>query len=512
MPVVATSLGGTTCEIERWRGLLILSTHTLSAISCRGLRWAALAGVAAGSAAIWWMTFTRIMWLPAFYDVPHLDTPKLLGVTTGSMVRFALAMGAESLLYLLAFWAVRPMQTARSAAVVLLLAVPIALPLVLCYPGGAADVYAYIAEAISVVRYHANPFYVPVSAIPGHPLLPFLDYPNETTHYGPLWLLIGVALRYLSGSNLLVNLLAFKVAAVLFLLAVAGLVYLTLRRTKPDAAVTAALLVAWNPLLLVELAENAHNDVAMMVFVALAFFLQSRGSRRGAIAALLAACLVKYVAAVLVPLFLLVDLHQAGPWRKWMLDAILDALAMLAFGSALTISLGFAGTIGILQKLSEWFTTSPSAVAYYWLRESMPLQEAAAIISNGGKAIFALIYLGAVLRLWRRPATVTGSSLWTILALLVVGTSWFQPWYITWAIPVAALVATPVSYAVLIGMTLGGFLIHLIMGFAWRLDWNHESLIAINAAGALGMWLPVLVAALGAYTLVRHRRGASPPR
>lgn len=470
-----------------------------------GARWSLLVVVAVTSSAVWSITFTRFMWLPAFYDTPHLDTPKLLGVTTDSMLRFAFAAGAEALLYLLAVWAVRPMRTARSVAVILLLAIPIALPLVLSYPGGAADVYAYIAEADSVILYRANPFFVPVSAIPGHPLAPFLDYPNETTHYGPLWLVFGVILRSVSGANLLVTLLVFKIAAVLFLIAIAWLVYLTLRRTKPDTAVLAALLIAWNPLLLVELAENAHNDVAMMMFVALAFFLQSRGWHRGAIIALLAACLVKYVAAVLVPLFLLVDLDQAGPWRKWVLGVTLDALAALAFASALMISLGFAGTIGILQEMSGWFTTSASAVAYYWLRELLPLQEAASIISNSAKAVFALMYLGVVFRLWRKSTTLSSSSLWAIVALLIVGTSWFQPWYIAWAIPVAAIVATPLSYAVLIGMTLGGFLVDLIMGFVWRLGWNNGSLIAINAVGALGMWLPVAVTVLGVWAIAFKR-------
>ncbi len=449
------------------------------------------------------------MWLPAFYDEPHLDIPKLLGVSTSSMAVFSTAVTAEFLLYLLAIWAVLPMRTARSVALVLLLVVPIALPLVLCYPGGAGDVYAYIAEADSVIRYHLNPFYTPVSAIPGHPLLPFLDYPNETTHYGPLWLVIGVALRYISGSNLLIGLLVFKAAAVFFLIAVAWLAYLTLRRTRPDAAVPAALLIAWNPLMLFELSQNAHNDIAMMVFVALAFFLQSRGMRRWAITALLAAALVKYVAAVLVPLFLLVDLRQAGPWRSWILGIILDAAAALAFGAALVILLGINGTLGILQELSEWFTTSPSAVAYYWLLQSMPPQEVASLLSNAGKAVFIVIYLVEMMRLWREPSKLAASSLWAILALMLVATSWFQPWYVAWAIPIAVLVSTLLSGAILAGMTVGGFLTYLIMGFAWRLDWNQGSLIVINAAGAAGMWLPVLVVTLGSRALAGFRRGTA---
>jgi alpha-1,6-mannosyltransferase len=476
------------------------------------IRWSLLVALAGASSVVWWVAFTRPMWLPTYYAVPKLDTPKLLGVTSSSMLGFTLAVGVECAFYLAAFWAVRPMRSTRATVAILLLAVSIALPLVLAYPGGAGDIYAYVAEADSILRFHANPFFVPVSAIPNHPLLPFLDYPNETTHYGPLWVAIGAVLRLVAGPSLLSGLLVFKIAAVGFLLAVGWLAYLTLRRAKPDIAVVAALLLAWNPLLIFELAENAHNDIAMMAFVALAIYFQSRDLRRLAISALLAACLVKYVAVVLLPLFLLVDLRQAGGGRRWMRDVVLDAIGYAAVVAALGVGLGLDGTVGILQKLTGWYTTSPSAALYYWLIQSMPPGDATNLLGNSSKTLFILLYLAVFVRLWRKPYALLDSSLLVVVALMLVATSWFQPWYVAWAIPLAALIATPVSWAVLIGMTAGGFLIHTIMGFAWRLEWNSGSLIAIHVAGTAGMWLPVAVLGAVVFTAFRHCRDAAPDR
>lgn len=454
-------------------------------------RWCILAAAALAGAGIWWATFTRHMWLPSFYDVPHLDTPKLLGVSEETMRAFALATGLELVLYGLAFVVARPLCSRLSAAAVLLLAVPITVPMILAYPGGAGDVYAYVAEADSVLQYHVNPFHLPVSAIPGHTLLPFLDFPNETTHYGPLWVAMAVGLRFLSGTGLLSALLVFKLAAVASLLAAAWLVFLTVRRTRPGAAVSAALLVAWNPLLIEEFAQNAHNDIVMALLVVLAFYLQARGNRRGAIAALIAACLVKYVAIVIIPLFLLADLREAGPWRKWALPVALDAVGAAVLTGAIVLALGLEGTVGILQKLSAWFTTSASAAAYYYLIPALSEPGAAAAVNLWVKVLFVAAYAVILLGLWRRPTSLAVASLWALVAFLAIATTWFQPWYVGWAIPVAALAFAAPAIGALGGMTAGGFMVHLVMGFAWRLDWHHGNLALLHAIGAAVMWLPV---------------------
>ncbi len=457
-----------------------------------GMLWPVLVLLAVVSSLIYLAHFTTPMWLLQHFESPHLDTPKLLGVSEANLSRFTLTVVTLFVLYAAAFRLSFGLRSPRTVAAVLGLAALMGLPLLLMYPGGAGDVYAYIAEADVVLRYQQNPFVTAVAEIPDHPLLSFLDYPGETTHYGPLWLVLGVFLRLVSGGGLLAGLLVFKVAALGFLLGTGLLVYLTLRETRAEAAVPSALLVAWNPLLLFELAGNGHNDVAMAFFVMLAFYLHGRKAPRLSLAALLAASLIKYTAIVLVPLLLIALLRRAGPVRDWLPGAITCAAGAAVVAVALVKLVGLQGTLGVMDEQSRWFTTSPAAVAQLWLSQSLPAPEqlTALTVTRAGQFLFGVLYLVQMVRLWFRPGLLVECSYHSLLLLMLLVVSWFQPWYVTWAIPLGALAATRGSHAAAFGLSFGAFMVHAVMGFAWRLEWHRGDRIVLNAAGAGAAWIP----------------------
>jgi len=464
------------------------------------------------SALLYFADLAVPMWLPELYATPHLDTPKLLGVSETTMTRFTLVVITQFVIYLAVFRISVGLSSVRSAAMMVSLAGLAALPLLMMYPGGAGDVYAYIAEADSVLSYHANPFLTPVADIPGHPLLPFLDYPRETTHYGPLWLAIGVLLRLLSRGDLLAGIITFKVAALALLLASGWLVYLILRKDRQEAAIPGAVMVVWNPLLLFELAGNGHNDVAMAFLVVLAFYFYNRSSSRRAVTALLAAFLVKYTAIVLMPLFLLAMLRQAGSIRSWLAGAIIYGGGTAAIMAAVVSVTGLRGTLGVLDDQTRWFTTSPAATSYFWLVENgwMLGPEAARVVTRGGQMLFGALYLVEMLRLWFRPRSLAESSFRVVMLLLLLVVSWFQPWYVTWAIPLGTLAGAGGYYAAAIGLSFGGFMVHTVMGFAWRLEWNRGSLMVIHGAGAATTWAPAIAGSASTWVLTassRLRRG-----
>ncbi len=471
-------------------------------------RWVALLALATCGFGVNFFGFTKHLWLPSLYSIPHLDTPKILGVTAEALLWFMVTAGVLWVAYLTASILAAQLPSSRSSSLAIIgLGGAVALPLVLMYPGAAADVYAYIAEADLALRYGVNPFQVPASAFPDLPLLPFLDYPNETTHYGPLWLVIGIVLRLAAGQDLLAALIAFKLAALVSLFGLAWAVYLSVRISRPREANVAALLVAWNPLLLFEAAGNGHNDFAMMLFVGLAFYFRSRGRVRASLLALAAACLVKYVAVVLVPLFLVAALRSAWPPRGWLLRASIEGAAAGLLGIGLLAQLGTEGTVGILQELQTWFTTSVGAAAYHSLARSMPAAEAAALVGNVAKAVYALAYVPALVAVWRRPARLQAACLYAMLVFMAVETVWFQPWYAAWALPIAALAGGPIGTALAMGTTFGGFGIHATMGFAWRLWWRQSDPSYVHLMGAAAMWGPVILALLvGLIISLVHRR------
>jgi hypothetical protein len=423
-----------------------------------------------------------------------MDTPRILGVTEGALGQFLLAFALLFVLYVVAFMASLGHTSRRSAVAVLAGGALLSAALLLMHPGGAGDIYAYIACADVVLLYGGNPYVTPPAAFPEYPLLGFVDVPGETIQYGPLWLLVTLALRAPFLTNLLLTMLAFKVAAAATLLGIAWLTYLILRRSNPSFAVPGMLLVAWNPLLIFELAGNAHNDGAMMVLVMLAFYFRARRRHAWAIGSLLAAALIKYVAAIFVPLFLVAMLREAGPAQQWMPRAVGFGLGASAAGLGLLAVTTLDGTVGAILSRTEMFTTSPAAVAHLWLSETMDPAQSAHLVLRTGQIAFAAIFLVQVWRVWTDPARLVPSTLYAVLAFMFLVMSWYQPWYVVWAVPLAALVATPASVAMLIGLTVGSALIHAVMGFGWRLGWHQGSMLLIQSAGVVSAWLPVALA------------------
>ena len=113
-----------------------------------------------------------------------------------------------------------------------------------------------------------------------------------------------------SGENLLLNLLLFKVVG---FLSVAGAIWLVdylARELYPARRLRILVLFGWSPLLLFEAVGNGHNDIVMMACVLAAFALMHRGHARSAFALLIVGALIKYVSIVFLPLWFVYTLRQ----------------------------------------------------------------------------------------------------------------------------------------------------------------------------------------------------------
>lgn len=465
--------------------------------------WAELLALASMSVGVYALAFTRPMWLPDYYFLPHMDTPRILGVGEGSLSRFLGAFGVLFALYLVALRITFDLRSRASAVVILALGCLLALPALLMHPGGAGDVYMYIAWADVTLRYGENPFAVPPAAIPQYQLLPFLDFPRETVQYGPLWVAISLILRFASGDGLFASLVAFKVAAATSLLLAAWLVYLTVRESKPEWAVPSMLLVAWNPALIFEMAGNGHNDAVMATLVAGSFYLYRRGSLRMSVIALLAAAMVKYVAIILLPIMFAHMLRNAGNPRAWLPKAGAFSLGLFVPALALLWVVGLEGTVGVVLDRTQLFTTSASAVVRLWLARSMDTQSVELLIVRPAQFAFAAYLLIETWRVWRQGSDLAGSALRVMIAFMLLVISWYQPWYTVWAIPLAALHASHRASEIAVGLSVGAVLIHAVMGFGWRLEWHEGDLLVIQTIGTLAAWLPTILVLLYA-SMPRH--------
>src|SRR5262252_6430305 len=149
--------------------------------------------------------------LPTNLYVPLLDLGKITGYRWASAVLY---LAIVLLLYGLYALGYRQAPKVKPRWVFLAAAI-FALELLWTYPATAVDIFGYIAHGRILALHQANPFIVRPNDFPGDPIVPFLAYPDEPSQYGPLWVLLSGAVSSVSQSDLLTEVLLYKMVAML---------------------------------------------------------------------------------------------------------------------------------------------------------------------------------------------------------------------------------------------------------------------------------------------------------
>jgi hypothetical protein len=177
--------------------------------------------------------------------------------------------------------------------------------LVWMQPVTTTDLYGYVARGYLMARLHLNPMTNQAFLLPGHLLVNRPPAP-----YGPAWLLLCGLFSMVAGDNLLLNLLLFKLVSVACLALSSWLLYRLAQRVGIGSPASVVMFFAWNPLVLFEAIGNGHNDIAMMTCVLAALLLTSYRHPRSALVLLVLGALIKYTAALMIPLWLVYELSQ----------------------------------------------------------------------------------------------------------------------------------------------------------------------------------------------------------
>jgi len=312
-------------------------------------------------------------------------------------------------------------------AILLVLAVFAAVPPLL-----SQDVYSYVDYARLGVVHDLNPYVHPPSAVAADPVYEEVGWTEATSAYGPLFTLMTYPLAWLPVDAAVYLLKALTAASVL------GLAVLVARLAPMRGVdpLRAAAFVALNPLVLVHVVGGGHNDaMAMLVAVAgCAAVLALRPASSGF--AIASAIGLKLSAAFVAPFALLGAARRAagvggGGGGRFLLGAAIAVLAIgavgyTAFGWHWLDSLGLAGeNQGRVSNYSV-----PNLISEL-LNLDIDLIRAAASA--------AYLSLLAALLLWTwRGADWLRAAGWAALGLLLA-TAWLLPWYLIWALPLAAL-------------------------------------------------------------------------
>jgi len=253
-----------------------------------------------------------------------------------------------------------------------------------------------------------------------------INHPDIATIYPPVAQAVFAISQALFGDSLI----GFKCVLLSFDLGTLGLIVLLLKMLKLPAAL--ALLYAWHPLVIKEIANSAHYDVIPVFFtlLAIALAIGPGKSRFSPALALAAGTLAKYFSLLLLPI-LYSPRHLKKSLVPWMLFAavLVAAFVPFIFWNGAGIGRVFSG-FGAYHR--DW-TFFPGVFTPLLL-----ITRSVAI----AKAIAGLLLGAIVLRLslskTPNALTLAGKCATAVAALLILSPTAF-PWYFVWMLPFVCL-------------------------------------------------------------------------
>ena len=183
-----------------------------------------------------------------------------------------------------------------------------------------------------------------------------------------------------------------------------------------------ALVYAWSPLPIVEIAGSGHNDVAAVFFLVAALWAFERRRELGSIALATASGLAKLAGFALLPFFW----SFVKPRAFWAIP-LATALAVLPYASAGELALR-----GLREYALRWRGNDSLFHVLFLLTGSL----------SSAKLVVAAILIALTLGLLWRKTPPLRASFWLLGAILLL-TPTVHPWYLLWIAPLLAVFPHP---------------------------------------------------------------------
>lgn len=465
-----------------------------------------LALCGAGAAAIYAGAFSAPYSIENGLARPLLHFGLISGPSLGPTAGFVVAIVALFILYAAAVRLCSLLEGSRLATLIVMAAgVLAALALVPMYPVFSLDVFYYMAADRIWSVYHENPFVVPPLQAAHDPFFPYTAWGHYPLPYGPLWPWISAATSAFGGGAILQTLLSFKALAALGYLACLPVVLWAAEGVNPGRRLTGACIFAWNPVVLLELVGNAHNDAVTLVPAALGLGLWARRRTTLATLAVTASFLIKASVLVAIPALLWPPFRRALHSQR--LSWWLAAHVVPAAGLCVLAWLPFWGGVGLLREVDQHYQSATTllmaAVPYAWKAPALRALQLA--LAAGFVAYYAS--QRQVLASEGRPAA---RAIWriTVLYFLVVS-PFYSAWYLVWPTLLAALLAERRTTALNSLLCVGGMATYLVQFVLQPVAGPALGWAQINSLGLLAAFGPFVVGWL-ALTWRRAQRPGVP--
>lgn len=339
-------------------------------------------------------------------------------------------------------------------------------------PNNSGDVFYYIATGRMSSVYKINPYETSLAeARKSYPDDPVINngYNLKATYaYGSAWFLISKILACIPTNSNALLLYIFKIAnTIVYLLSCYLIFKLSLIHQKEinqylddkkliekqnkiidnkfkineifdifslkqiNKSIITTLIYALNPLIIVSLLINCHNDTYVIFFILLAFYLKKRNKTLLAVLSLTLGTLIKYFPIMFLPYILNKEKSKAK--------------AILYFLMSILIFVGvtFIST-GSIKNLTAFLTQAVlynSSIFVWILTFTNSNFDLVKVLAKIGKIIFVILYLSVLIYFYtmekKKNVEIAESkkmNIYNILlfTFLLLATTCLRSWYFTW--------------------------------------------------------------------------------
>ena len=355
------------------------------------------------------------------------------------------------------------------------------------------DIFSVLAYGDLAFRTDTDPFTLSAPGLLASRYFPFVSpsWMSAPCVYGP------VQLWFWAPASVLTTNPFFAVGIVKLLALVAvGMTLLLLRRhcARGGAAGTAAFaLVALNPVLWIEGAGQAHNDVVAAMLLAGWLLLARHGRVLSASLVLGLAVASKLTVAVPAGMYLVFLATRAGD-RRAQLRGSLSAAAAMAGALVLAYLPFWRGLETLLIPFQFLAQRAPSntlaELVFHGLRQMTARPTALLIVGTAGSVLSALVFVAGAALAWRARELgelVSAAAKLSLLMVTLVGTV-FHPWYLLPCLVLAVELRDPTWRRWLLLASSASLLVDGAVLFAWG-TLQREIFTALTLLLACALWL-----------------------
>lgn len=411
----------------------------------------------------------------------HVKLPEPLTVSFQQTSLLFMSIAALFVPYLLA---VRYLPLVISRRFLLLSTMLLGICLLLIPVATSQDIFSYIMYARLGVIYHLNPLTALPTAARYDLVYPRVYWVNQPSAYGPTWAILTSALQWVALKIGLTNplwmvlllrlvALAAHLGSTQLIWSISGSLQRITGVLSPKQRMLATLAFAWNPLLLVEAAVNAHNDIILLFLLLLAIWTLVNYDRNplltyaGAASLLAIAASLKITLILLAPGLFLYILSQRLRYQRTLKAAFFAGVSYIATivllyapfwqnGAVLHILQTNPGIMHTINTPYEFFIRLAASwhkvyIAPATLTKGSPIEllshQISVVLFASAYILCCIYYLFSLRRSRHTPSRNNITLLLRWMALVwflycLVGTPWFWPWYaITFFGPYALLEA-----------------------------------------------------------------------